>query len=91
MFSHAFVPSPLASLCTPLGPSRASWQIMRRAYAPPSYGHGTPPPSCLVQPYYRGDISPPHLFLCRSTPYSHTMAEHVAKQSISNLTIFKTH
>jgi hypothetical protein len=48
-----------------------------------------PPPSCLVQPYYRGNISPPHLSLCRSTPCSHTMAEYAAKQSMPNLTFSK--
>jgi hypothetical protein len=31
-----------------------SWQSKRCAYAPPSYGHGTPSLSYLVQPYYEG-------------------------------------
>jgi hypothetical protein len=92
VLSHASVPStPLASLYIPHEPSRAAWQSKRRAYAPPSYGHETPPPSCLVQPYYGGNVSPPHLSLCRSTPCSHTMAEQAAKESMTNLTSFKTH
>jgi hypothetical protein len=87
---HAFVPSPLTSLYTPHEPSRAAWQSKWHAYAMPSYEHGTPP-SCLVQPYYGGNVSPPHLSVCRSTPFSHTMAEQATKQSMTNLIFFKTH
>jgi hypothetical protein len=91
VLSPTSVPSPLTSLCTHLEPSHAAWQSKWHAYAPPSYGHRILPPSCLAEPYYGGNILPSHLSLCQSTPCSHTMAEHAAKQSMTNLTFLKTH
>jgi hypothetical protein len=82
---------PLACIYTPYKSSCAAWKSKWHAYAPPFYGHITPPPSCLAQPFYGGNVLPTHLSLCRSTPCSHTMAEQTAKKSMINLIFFKTH
>jgi hypothetical protein len=87
VLAHSYKPSPLlTSLYTPHNPTHAAWQRKRHAYAPPSYAHGSTPPSCLAQPYYGGNISPQHLSLCQSIPCNHTMEAQAAKQYKTNVT-----